>query len=224
MSSPSQLLAGASSVVQGISDLLWAIYFPLCEAYLPVVLVLSICGNSLCLLVFLGSRAFEARTSRNARIFYITLAVVDIFAVIATPFPWFLGMSGASTLVWQLIQKDCALEFNWLIGDGLYGISGGTFYFYIDQKSNTDCICWKYAFHVAESMCSWTMALLNFDRLVNLTHPFHARHYLNQRNTKVFFYLNFFLFWISESTRWGKSSLDLTNRSFWASQPFFVRW
>ena len=188
LSPHSQLLAGASSFVQGISDLMWAIYFPLCEAYLPVVLVLSICGNSLCLLVFFGSHAFVARTSRNARIFYITLSVVDIIAVIATPLPWFLGTSDGSITDWQLIQCDCAPTFLCsLIGDGLYGLSGGNFYFYIDQKSDTDCICWKYAFHFAESMCSWTMALLNFDRLVNLTHPFHARRYLNQTNTKVWF-------------------------------------
>lgn len=85
------MYTGESAFVQGISDFLWAIYFPLCETYLPALIVLGVCGNSASLVVFLSSRAFIARTSHNARIYYVTLAVIDIIATVATQVPWFLG-------------------------------------------------------------------------------------------------------------------------------------
>lgn len=71
----------------------------------PALLLAALTANPLCVLVFVCSRTFRARTARNARLYYLTLAAGDIVSVLSIPLPWFLG-------------------------DGLYSLSGGRLHWY----------------------------------------------------------------------------------------------
>ena len=68
-----------------------------------------------------------------------------------------------------------------IVGDGLYTITNGVFYFYVDQLSNDWCHAWRVLFHLSEGMLGWSLVLINVERLVALQWPFFARGFVTPR-------------------------------------------
>ena len=86
-------------------NLLTTTYFILSAYVVPWEFLLGTANNLLCLLVFLFDRQFYDHTNRNARIYYIVLAVCDLGRL------W----------IWFLII---------FLGDGLSWITRGTYFVY----------------------------------------------------------------------------------------------
>lgn len=95
---------GKSLIAQVTADL-QLLYFPLLQYFLPVLLIVGTFNNIICIVVFIFNKEFYNKTSKTTRIYYLFIAIFDLIAIYAIPFPWF-------------------------IGDGLYGLTNGAFSLY----------------------------------------------------------------------------------------------
>ena len=102
---PNSVVQVQPSLLLQTINLLTTTYFILSAYVVPWEFLLGTANNLLCLLVFLFDRQFYDRTNRNARIYYIVLAVCDLGRL------WF----------W------CFVIF---LGDGLSWITSGTYFVY----------------------------------------------------------------------------------------------
>ena len=82
------------------------LYYPLLQYFLPVLLAVGTFNNIICIVVFIFDKEFYNKTSKTTRIYYLFIAIFDLIAIYAIPFPWF-------------------------IGDGLYGLTNGAFSLYV---------------------------------------------------------------------------------------------
>lgn len=80
-----------SSILAQLTASLQSFYFPLTQYYLPVILLVGTFNNVMCIIVFVFNKEFYNKTSKTTRIYYLFIAIFDLIAIYAIPFPWFLG-------------------------------------------------------------------------------------------------------------------------------------
>lgn len=85
------------SLIANIASSLSYVYLYLCGYFCPVVVILTTINSSLCLIVFIFSKEFYSKTSKNSRLYCILLAFADFVAVYTIPFPYFFG-DGLNTI------------------------------------------------------------------------------------------------------------------------------
>lgn len=77
-------------------------------------------------------------------------------------------------------------------GDGVYTITNGAAYYYLDQLSLDWCHAWRVFFHCSEGMLSWSLVLFNVERLVALHWPFFVRRFVTPGGVLAALWVLFF--------------------------------
>lgn len=65
-----------------------------------------------------------------------------------------------------------------LEGDGLFVMTNGQKYVYLDQFSDVWCKFWRYLFMAGEGFVNWTLIALNAERIFVINFPFVARRFV----------------------------------------------
>lgn len=70
-------------------------------------------------------------------------------------------------------------------GDGLFVITNGQAFFYLDQVSDVTCKSLRYMFMSAEGYSNWTLIALNVERIFVLKFPFVARRVVTPSRVRI---------------------------------------
>ena len=72
-----------------------------------------------------------------------------------------------------------------LVGDGLFVMTNGQTYVYLDQFSDVWCKFWRYVFMAGEGFVNWTLIALNAERIFALNFPFVARQFVTVTRVRI---------------------------------------
>lgn len=168
------------------------IYYIMSVSYGMFFFVFGFSANLLIILVMIGGKeSFKKGTSKTARLYYIAFAFSDIGCLFSTPITNFTGISfrilcKLSNFDYEQYQILFFVYFaNLFAGDGLYYVTNGTFFFYVDLITNDWCHFWRVLFHFSDGFLFWSINLFNMERLIALQWPFFARRFITTKRVAV---------------------------------------